>query len=174
MLRLAASLKRGTIPASLLVSRLHAQQRRSRLAAALQDYGRLVKTEFAIRYLTRPGERREIGRQLNKHESINALEDRIFYGREGKITAAALDRQSTQAAALGLVSAAIVTWNTQRLSDHVDRLRAAGRRVDDDRLARLSPALSAHVLINGRYHIPDPRHQVDHKHLSPGSTNARP
>jgi TnpA family transposase len=30
------------------------------LAAALQDYGRLVKTEFVLRYLTRPVERRGI------------------------------------------------------------------------------------------------------------------
>ena len=37
----AASLHDGTVTASLLVGRLHAQQRRSRLAATLQDYGRL-------------------------------------------------------------------------------------------------------------------------------------
>lgn len=164
MLRVAGSLKRGTIPASLLVGRLHAQQRRSRLAAALQDYGRLVKTEFALRYLTHSDERREIGRQLNKQESINALEDRIFYGREGKITAADLDRQSTQAAALALVASAIVSWNTQHLNARLDRLRAAGRLIDDEQLARLSPALSAHILINGRYHIPDP---PDHLQSAP-------
>jgi TnpA family transposase len=72
------------VTASLLVSRLHAQQRRSMLAAALQDYGRLVKTEFVLRYLTRPVERRGIHRQLNKGESINALEDAVFYGNEGR------------------------------------------------------------------------------------------
>ncbi len=78
MLRLAGSLHTGTITASLLVARLHAQQRRTVLAAALQDYGRLVKTELILRYLTRPPERRGISRQLNKHESINALEDAVF------------------------------------------------------------------------------------------------
>ena len=49
------------------------------LAAALQDYSRLVKTEFVLRYLTRPVERRGIHRQLNKGESIFALEDAVFY-----------------------------------------------------------------------------------------------
>jgi TnpA family transposase len=44
LLRVAGSLERGTVTASLLVARLHAQHRRSMLAAALQDYGRLVKT----------------------------------------------------------------------------------------------------------------------------------
>ena len=88
-----------------------------RAAAALQDYGRLVKTEFLLRYLTRPPERRVIHRQLNKHESITALEDAVFYGNEGHIRLQTLDRQSTQAAALGLVSSAIVTWNTHHMNE---------------------------------------------------------
>ena len=67
MLRVTGSLKQGTVTASLLVTRLHAQERRSKLAAALQDYGRLVKTEFILRYLTRPGERRSIHRQLRPY-----------------------------------------------------------------------------------------------------------
>jgi TnpA family transposase len=64
------------------------------LAAALQDYGRLVKTEFVLRYLTRPAERRGIHRQLNKGESINALEDAFFYGNEGRIRLQTLDRRA--------------------------------------------------------------------------------
>jgi TnpA family transposase len=152
-LRLAGSLHDGTVTASLLVGRLHAQQRRSRLAAALQDYGRLVKTEFILRYLTHPPERRGIHRQLNKHESINALEDAVFYGNEGRIRLQSLDRQSTQAAALALVSAAIVTWNTHHMNEIVERERAAGRPLDDVDLARLSPAIHAHINLNGRYHI---------------------
>ncbi|MGI8946300.1 MAG: Tn3 family transposase [Thermoleophilaceae bacterium] len=110
LLRLTGSLLRGTVTASLLVSRLHAQQRRSTLAAALQDYERLVKTEFILGYLTQPPQRRGIHRQLNKGESINALEDAVFYGNEGRIRLHGLDRQSTQAAALALISSAIVTW----------------------------------------------------------------
>jgi len=165
LLRVAGSLDQGTVTASLLVSRLHAQQRRSMLAAALRDYGRLVKTEFVLRYLTRPVERRGIHRQLNKGESIHGLEDAVFYGNEGRIRFQTLDRQSTQAAALALVSAAIVTWNTHHMNVIVERERAAGRLLDDVDLARLSPAIHAHINLNGRYHIhPD----QPPRHLSPG------
>ena len=162
LLRVAGSLHDGTVTASLLVGRLHTQQRRSRLAAALQDYGRLIKTEFILRYLTHPTERRGIHRQLNKHESIHALEDAVFYGNEGRIRLQTLDRQSTQAAALGLVSAAIVTWNTHQMNEIVERERAAGRLLDDIDIARLSPAIHAHINLNGRYHIhPDrPPHRL--------------
>ncbi len=136
-----------------------------RAAAALQDYGRLVKTEFLLRYLTRPPERRGIHRQLNKHESITALEDAVFYGNEGRIRLQTLDRQSTQAAALGLVSSAIVTWNTHHMNEIIERERAAGRSLDDVDLARLSAALHAHINLNGRYHI-DPDQPP--RHLTPG------
>ena len=35
----------------------------------------------------------------------------------------------------------------------VERERAAGRLLDDVDLARLSPAIYAHINLNGRYHI---------------------
>ncbi len=72
-----------------------------------------------------------------------------------------LDRQSTQAAALALVSSAIVTWNTHQMNQIINRERATGRLPDDLDLGGLSPAIHAHLNINGRYHIhPDqpPRH----------------
>lgn len=44
LLRVAGSLKPGWISPSLLISRLQAQSPKGPLAAALQEYGRLVKT----------------------------------------------------------------------------------------------------------------------------------
>jgi len=168
MLRLAGSLKQGTVTASLLVTRLHAQQRRSKLAAALQDYGRLVKTEFVLRYLTHPEQRRSIHRQLNKQENINWLEDQVFYGNDGKIRLHSLDRQSTQAAALALVATAITTWNTDNMNAIIARRQAAGEPFDDEQLGRLSPAICEHILINGRYLI-DPERVADARSPQPTS-----
>jgi len=162
MLRLAGSLHQGTVTASLLVTRLHARQRRSRLTSALQDYGRLVKTEYILRQLTRPDERRAVHRQLNKQESVHALHDSVFYGNEARIRAQSLDRQSTQAAALALVTTAIVTWNTHHMNRIVDQLTAAGRDLDELDLGRLSPVLHAHINLNGRYHI-DPDQPARHR-----------
>ena len=87
------------------------------------------------------------------------------YGNEGRIRLQTLDRQSTQAAALGLVSSAIVTWNTHHMNEIIERERDAGRSLDDVDLARLSAALHAHINLNGRYHI-DPDQPP--RHLTPG------
>jgi len=47
---MAVSLKHGWTVASLLVGRLQAKPRRSVLAKAIQEYGRLQKTLLILRY----------------------------------------------------------------------------------------------------------------------------
>ena len=51
LLRVAGSLKRGWVTASLLISRLQAYRRQNALIGALKEYGRLVKTIFVLRFL---------------------------------------------------------------------------------------------------------------------------
>ena len=48
---MAGSLKRGYVTASLLISRLQAYPRQGQLTKLLQEYGRLIKTIFVLRYL---------------------------------------------------------------------------------------------------------------------------
>jgi hypothetical protein len=47
----AGSLKRGHVTASLLISKLQATPRQNALTRALQEYGRVAKTLFILRYL---------------------------------------------------------------------------------------------------------------------------
>jgi hypothetical protein len=54
LLRTAASLKRGWVPASLLIARLKNATPQSPLAAALGDYGRIVRTNFLLVYCADP------------------------------------------------------------------------------------------------------------------------
>ncbi|MGZ8634016.1 MAG: Tn3 family transposase, partial [Solirubrobacteraceae bacterium] len=68
LVRCAASLRDGTVTASLLVARLQAAGGKLPLTRALQEYGRLVKTRFVLGYLADETERRAIGRQQNKGE----------------------------------------------------------------------------------------------------------
>ena len=51
LLRVGGSIKMGWVTASLLISRLQAAKRKSTLTRALQEYGRLQKTLFILRYL---------------------------------------------------------------------------------------------------------------------------
>lgn len=153
LLRIAASLKEGTVTASLLVTRLQASAPRNETAKALREYGRLIKTNFILRYLADETERRAIGAQLNKAEALHALHDTIFFGREQRIRAHALDRQSTQAHCLHLVANAIITWNTTYIAAVLADLRAEGHEINPDDLQRLTPTLYQHINPHGTYNF---------------------
>ena len=71
------------VTASLLVSRLRAQQRGPSSPPPCWNTGGLVKTEFIV-LPHPPYDRRSIHRPLDKGESISVLEDAVFCGNEGK------------------------------------------------------------------------------------------
>jgi TnpA family transposase len=60
LLRVAGSLKLGWVTASLLIGKLRSYPRQNRLSRALQEYGRLLKTIFILRYLESADYRRRI------------------------------------------------------------------------------------------------------------------
>ncbi len=153
LLRLAGSLKFGHATASLLVGKLSASGRQNALAAALKEYGALRRTIYAARYLSDPAYRRKISRQLNKGESLHALKRDLLYAHEGTIRARHLEAQTEQAWCLTLVTNAVVAWTTEYYGLAVDSMRAAGRRVDDEVLAHISPAHSENINFFGAFEV---------------------
>ncbi|MDX6682218.1 MAG: hypothetical protein QOG94_2257 [Solirubrobacteraceae bacterium] len=148
LVRCAASLRDGTVTASLLVARLQAAGGKLPLTRALQEYGRLVKTRFVLGYLADETERRAIGRQQNKSESLHALHDRTFHGNHGTVRLHTLQRQSTEAHCLHLVANAIVYWNTIYIQHALDEV---GYAPVGDELAGLTPTIFEHVNPLGTY-----------------------
>jgi hypothetical protein len=72
LLRLGASIHEGTVLPSLLLAKLQAFPRQNALARAMQEYGRLAKTLFILRYLQRPDMRKRVGRQLKRVKASTA------------------------------------------------------------------------------------------------------
>jgi TnpA family transposase len=153
LLRLAGSLKFGHATASLLVGKLSAAGRQNALAAALKEYGALRRTIYAARYLANPAYRRKISRQLNKGESLHALKRDLLYAHEGAIRARHLEAQTEQAWCLTLATNAVVAWTTEYYSLAVESMRRAGRRIDDEVLAHISPAHSENINFFGAIEV---------------------
>jgi hypothetical protein len=59
--------------------------------------------------------------------------------------------QEDQLAVLGFALNVLVHWNTQYMDDAINRLRASGRGVLNEHLARLSPLQDEHVLMLGTF-----------------------
>ena len=66
ILRVAASIRTGTVTASLIMRQLAAYPRQNGVAAALRELGRLERTLFTLDWIEDPELRRDTGRELNK------------------------------------------------------------------------------------------------------------
>lgn len=154
LLRLAGSMKMGWVTASLLIKKFNAMPKQNALVKSLQEYGRMIKTIFILRYLTSEDYRREINAQLNKGELLHALRRYLFIANEAQIRKSQPDEQLNQAACLNLVVNAVVVWNTVYIWEVIRELKAEGYKIDDEDLKHLSPARFEHINVYGKYSFP--------------------
>lgn len=156
MVRVAASLKNRTAPANVIVQRLANASSSDRLAGALTALGRVVKTIFILRYLCDPELRHRVQLQLNRGEARHELVGRcLFFANRGEFRSGDADEIMNKASCLSLLSNAVLVWNTLRIAENVNQLRATGHVIADQDLARVSPLMHAHVIPNGTYRFSD-------------------
>ncbi len=151
ILRLAASIKQGTVSASLMLRKLGAYPRQNGLAVALRELGRIERTLFTLEWLQNTELRRRVQIGLNKGEAKNALARAVFFNRLGEIRDRSFENQRYRASGLTLVVAAIILWNTVYLGRAIDDLKAQGLPVDDNLLEHLSPLGWEHINLTGDY-----------------------
>lgn len=151
ILRLAASIKQGTVTASLMLRKLGSYPRQNGLAVALRELGRIERTLFTLDWMQNVELRRRVQIGLNKGEAKNALARAVFLNRLGEMRDRSFENQRYRASGLNLVVAAIVLWNTVYLERSVQALRDSGKKVDDKLLTHLSPLGWEHINLIGDY-----------------------
>ena len=150
ILRVAASIRTGTVTASLIMRQLASYPRQNGVAAALRELGRLERTLFTLDWIEDRELRRRTSRELNKGESRNSLARAVFIHRLGEIRDRTYENQQHRASGLNLVVTAIVLWNTRYLNRAIAALRAT-EDVPEELLAHLSPLGWEHVNLTGDY-----------------------
>jgi TnpA family transposase len=151
VLRVAASIRHGTVSAALLMRKLAAYPRQNQIARALHDIGQLEKTVFILELLLDPRLRRRQQRGLNDGESVNSIARALFTGQRGEFRDRAFQDQVHRASCLHLLIAAIGAWTTPHLADAIAVTRAEGQAIPDEYLAHLSPLAWNHVNLLGEY-----------------------
>jgi TnpA family transposase len=151
MLRIASSLKLGTVQASELVRSLLKSERPSSLAQAIIDLGRINKTIYLLNYIDDEDYRRRILTQLNRGEGRHKVARTICHGKRGEIRKAYREGQEDQLNALGLVTNAVVLWNTLYMQAALKYLQSEGMDSQPEDRARLSPLQHRHLNVLGRY-----------------------
>ena len=151
LLRLAGSLKLGVVQAAGLARTLQTNDRPTKLARALQELGRLIKTLYLLRFIDDEGYRRRILIQLNRGELRHRLARVVFHGKRGELRQRYRDGQEDQLGSLGLVVNVIVLWNTIYMDAAFNKLRGEGYNVKPEDVAHLSPLSFGHINMLGRY-----------------------
>lgn len=160
LVRLVASLKDRLTPAHVVMQRLVNANASDRLAAALSQLGRLMKTLHILRYIQEEPLRDAIQLQLNRGEFRHILAKWLFFANQGGFRSGDYEEVMNKASCLSLLSNAVLIWNTVHIARIVDQLRAAGHEVKDEDLARVSPLAHAHVIPNGSY-FQSPRRRAE-------------
>jgi TnpA family transposase len=150
-IRLAASIRAGTVAPSAMLRRLSAYPRQNALAKALREIGRIERTHFTLDWITDPALRRRANAGLNKGEARNALSRTLFFHRQGEIRDRTFENQRYRASGLNLAVAAVILWNTVYLSRAVAEIRSSGETVRDDLLTHIAPLGWEHISFNGDY-----------------------
>ena len=160
LVRLVASLKDRLTPAHVVMQRLVNANASDRLAGALSQLGRLMKTLHILRYIQEEPLRDAIQLQLNRGEFRHILAKWLFFANQGGFRSGDYEEVMNKASCLSLLSNAVLVWNTVHIARIVDQLRAAGHEVKDEDLARVSPLAHAHVIPNGSY-FQSPRRRAE-------------
>ena len=154
ILRLAASIKQGTVTASLMLRKLGSYPRQNGLAVALREVGRIERTLFLLSWLQSVELRRRVHAGLNKGEARNALARAVFFCRQGEIRDRGFEQQRHRAGGLALVTAAIALWNTVYVERAIHASTRNGQPADPELFQYLSPLGWEHIHLTGDYQWP--------------------
>ena len=95
VLRLATSIRQGSVTASLMLKKLGSYPRQNGLALALREVGRIERTLFMLEWMQDPELRRRVQIGLNKGEARNALARAVFFNRQGEMRARSFENRTT-------------------------------------------------------------------------------
>ena len=146
LLRLATSIRTGTVTASAMLRKLSAYPRQNGLALALREVGRLERSIFMLDWLQDIDLRRRTQAGLNKGEARNALARALFFNQLGELRDRRFENQSYRASGLNLLVAAIILWNTRYLEQAL-----AVMGTPDDVARHIAPLGWEHIALTGDY-----------------------
>lgn len=151
MLRVAISIKVGKITPSMILRRLGTYSRKNKLYFAFRELGRVVRTQFLLKYINDVELRRTIHAATNKSEEFNNFTKWLFFGGEGIIAENIRHEQRKVIKYNHLVANMVILHNVQWMSRKLKELQIQGYPIDDHVLKGLSPYRTSHINRFGDY-----------------------
>lgn len=117
ILRFLVSIKLKYTDASQIFKRLSSYGKKHKLYKALQEFGKIIKTIFLLRYIDELELRQMIEKQLNKVENANKFAKAVFFGNNQEIQYASKEEQDKAEGCKRLIENTIICWNYLYLSN---------------------------------------------------------
>ena len=142
--------------ASQLFRRLNSYSKHHPLYQALKEFGKILKSDFLLRFIDEVELRQAIEKQLNKVESSHKFAKAISFGHNHEFIQGEKEDQEIAEGCRRLIKNAIVCWNYLYLS------RELNAQHDEERKAELINAIRngsvmtwEHINLHGEYDFSD-------------------
>lgn len=148
-MRYVASARQGKVSVAWLISRNGGASKGEPAYRSFLEYGKLLRTIFLCDYFTNVELRREIHTLLNRGEAVHVLERAIFPGRIAPQRGRRRDELQALAGAHILLVNLVIAFNTMKLQDALDDLRATGQVIGVETQRHISPVRWSDINFRG-------------------------
>ena len=151
MLRVAVSIKLGKISASAILRRLGTYSRKNKLYFAFRELGKVIRTQFLLKYIGDVELRKMIQSETNKSEQFNGFAKTLFFGGEGIIAENIRHEQRKVVKYNHLVANMVILHNVVGMSRVLKALQEEGIQINQAILEGLGPYRLQHINRFGDY-----------------------
>lgn len=151
-MQVAISIQTGRIVSPMLLRKLSHEGRHNRLFAAARELGRVLRTVYLLRWISRKEMRQEVTATTNKIESYHAFTKWLDFGGD-IITENDPNEQQKRVRYIDLVALAVIQQNTVDMMKILQELYASREPVSAADAEYLSPYGTHGVKRFGNYHL---------------------
>jgi TnpA family transposase len=153
MLRVALSIKAGTILPSTILRRLATYSRKNKLYFAFRELGRVVRTIFLLNYISSVELRHVIQAATNKSEAFNRFVQWVSFGGAGILSESTRDEQRKFIKYNHLVANLVAFHTLVTMTRALHEIEQEGHPIDLEALATFDPYRVGHINRFGDYAI---------------------
>ena len=160
ILRFIATIKLKEATASQLFKRLNSYSRQHPLYHALQEFGKIPKSDFLLRYTDILALRQAVEKQLNKGENVNKFARAVSFGNNQEFLYGEKVEQEIAEGCRRLIKNAIICWNYLYLTQKIVEAESEERRQALLTAVRNGSVVSwGHFNLHGEYDFSDDKLQ---------------
>jgi TnpA family transposase len=150
---LRLSIKAWRITASTLLRKFGTYSRKNKLYQAFRELGRVIRTEFLLKYISNSELRVLIQAATNKSEAFNGFLQWIAFGGDGTIATNDRDELRKIIKYNHLVTNCLIFHNVFSISQVLQNLQRENYLLEPWQIAALSPYLTKHINRFGQYDL---------------------